>query len=193
MGSTQSTGDSVHSFSRSSDPTQKILTMKTMFIVMLAVCAVAFAEEEIADQKADEQFLTAFRYGYPYGGAAYVAPTAAYVAPTVKYVAPATAPVHVRYAAGLPAYSYGAYPYTAGAYPYAAGAYPSTYIRSAAIAPTTYVAGAYPYAYNYGYPYATVAVAEKKEWILLFATISLHTTTRKIPCKNKYEPSHKKC
>ena len=100
---------------------------------MLAVCAVAFAEEEMADQKADEQFLTAFRYGYPYGGAAYVAPTAAYVAPTVKYVAPATAPVHVRYAAGLPAYNYGAYPYTAGAYPYAAGVYPSTYIRSAAI------------------------------------------------------------
>merc|ERR1712071_72259 len=132
------------------------LTMKTMFIVMLAVCAVAFAEEEMADQKADEQFLTAFRYGYPYGGAAYVAPTAAYVAPTVKYAAPATAPVHVRYAAGLPAYSYGAYPYTAGVYP-------STYIRSAAIAPTTYVAGACPYAYNYGYPYATVAVAEKKE------------------------------
>merc|ERR1712071_236805 len=110
------------------------LTMKTMFIVMLAVCAVAFAEEEMADQKTDEQFLTAFRYGYPYGGAAYVAPT-------VKYGAPATAPVHVRYAAGLPAYSY--------------GVYPSTYIRSAAIAPTTYVAGAYPYAYNYGYPYAT--------------------------------------
>merc|ERR1712071_55069 len=76
---------------------------------------------------------------------------------------PPQPPVHVRYAAGLPAYNYGAYPYTAGAYPYAAGVYPSTYIRSAAIAPTTYVAGAYPYAYNYGYPYATVAVAEKKE------------------------------
>jgi len=124
-------------YSHSSNFTQKILTMKTMFIVMLAVCAVAFAEEEMADQKTDEQFLTAFRHGYPYGGAAYVAPTAAY--------------------------NYGAYPYTAGAYPYAAGVYPSTYIRSAAIAPTTYVAGAYPYAYNYGYPYATVAVAEKKE------------------------------
>merc|ERR1712071_692617 len=122
MGSTQSTWDSAIDslYSHSSNFTQKILTMKTMFIVMLAVCAVAFAEEEMADQKTDEQFLTAFRYGYPYGGAAYVAPTAAYVAPTVKYVAPATAPVHVRYAAGLPAYSYGAYPYTAGAYPYAA-------------------------------------------------------------------------
>merc|ERR1712137_524167 len=49
------------------------------------------------------QFLTAFRYGYPYASAAYVAPTS-YVAPTT-YVAPASvaAPVHVKYATSLPA------------------------------------------------------------------------------------------
>merc|ERR1712137_1532854 len=84
----------------------------------LAIAAVAVAEEEVADQKTDEQFLTAFRYGYPYASAAYVAPTS-YVAPTT-YVAPASvaAPVHVKYATSLPAYTY-----TAGAYPYT---YPST-------------------------------------------------------------------
>merc|ERR1711946_50089 len=91
----------------------------------LAIAAVAVAEEEVADQKTDEQFLTAFRYGYPYASAAYVAPTS-YVAPTT-YVAPASvaAPVHVKYATSLPAYTY-----TAGAYPYT---YPSTLgVRSTA-------------------------------------------------------------
>merc|ERR1712137_951582 len=107
----------------------------------LAIAAVAVAEEEVADQKTDEQFLTAFRYGYPYASAAYVAPTS-YVAPTT-YVAPASV--------AAPA---GAYPYT----------YPSTLgIRSTAYGPAGLVAGALPYGYPYGYPYATVAVAEKKE------------------------------
>merc|ERR1711874_892653 len=102
--------------------------MKAMFVVLLAIAAVAVAEEEVADQKTDEQFLTAFRYGYPYASAAYVAPTS-YVAPTT-YVAPASvaAPVHVKYATSLPAYTY-----TAGAYPYT---YPSTLgIRSTAYGP----------------------------------------------------------
>merc|ERR1712116_64138 len=125
--------------------------MKAMFVVLLAIAAVAVAEEEVADQKTDEQFLTAFRYGYPYASAAYVAPTS-YVAPTTS-VAP---PVHVKYATSLPAYTY-----TAGAYPYT---YPSTLgIRSTAYGPAGLVAGALPYGYPYGYPYATVAVAEKKE------------------------------
>ena len=107
----------------------------------MAIAAVAVAEEEVADQKTDEQFLTAFRYGYPYASAAYVAPTS-YVAPTT-YVAPASvaAPVHVKYATSLPASvaapvhvkyatSLPAYTYTAGAYPYT---YPSTLgIRSTA-------------------------------------------------------------
>merc|ERR1712179_814733 len=116
---------------------QKIFNMKAMFVVLLAIAAVAVAEEEVADQKTDEQFLTAFRYGYPYASAAYVA-----------------APVHVKYATSLPAYTY-----TAGAYPYT---YPSTLgIRSTAYGPAGLVAGALPYGYPYGYPYATVAVAEK--------------------------------
>merc|ERR1711973_455892 len=135
---------------------QKIFNMKAMFVVLLAIAAVAVAEEEVADQKTDEQFLTAFRYGYPYASAAYVAPTS-YVAPTT-YVAPASvaAPVHVKYATSLPAYTY-----PAGAYPYT---YPSTLgIRSTAYGPAGLVAGALPYGYPYGYPYATVAVAEKKE------------------------------
>merc|ERR1712105_307191 len=145
---------------------QKIFNMKAMFVVLLAIAAVAVAEEEVADQKTDEQFLTAFRYGYPYASAAYVAPTT-YVAPAsvaapvhVKYAtslpASVAAPVHVKYATSLPAYTY-----TAGAYPYT---YPSTLgIRSTAYGPAGLVAGALPYGYPYGYPYATVAVAEKKE------------------------------
>merc|ERR1711973_208748 len=97
---------------------QKIFNMKAMFVVLLAIAAVAVAEEEVADQKTDEQFLTAFRYGYPYASAAYVAPTS-YVAPTT-YVAPAST-------------------YTAGAYPYT---YPSTLgIRSTAYGPAGLVAG----------------------------------------------------
>ena len=93
---------------------------------MLAVCAVAFAEE-VADQKTDEQFLTTFRYGYPYASAGYVAsaPLVNYAAPNVKYTTPTvkyTTPT-VKYTAPVSTYTY-----TAGAYPYT---YPSTYaVRS---------------------------------------------------------------
>merc|ERR1712136_728986 len=116
--------------------TQKIFTMKAMFVVMLAVCAVAFAEE-VADQNTDEQFLTTFRYGYPYASAGYLAsaPLVNYVAPTVKYTTPTvkyTTPT-VKYTAPV-----SPYPYTS----------PSTYaVRS--FGPAGYVAGSFPFTYTY--------------------------------------------
>merc|ERR1712136_298315 len=116
--------------------TQKIFTMKAMFVVMLAVCAVAFAEE-VADQNTDEQFLTTFRYGYPYASAGYLAsaPPVKYTTPTVKYTTPT-----VKYTAPVSPYTY-----TAGAYPYT---YPSTYaVRS--FGPARYVAGSFPFTYTY--------------------------------------------
>merc|ERR1712116_126649 len=64
-----------------SDPNQKTLNMKTMLIVMLAICAMVVAEEETL--QAEEQTLIsygayphAFRYGYgalPYAGLSYAA------------------------------------------------------------------------------------------------------------------------
>merc|ERR1712127_566767 len=101
--------------------------MKAMFIVLLAVCAMAVAEEAV-DQSADEQFF--HTYGYYPTAYHYTAPVAVktvkYAAPTVKYVAPTVKTV--QYAAAYQPYAvksllpatYGAYPY--GAYPY--GAYP---------------------------------------------------------------------
>merc|ERR1712116_127783 len=66
-----------------SDPNQKTLNMKTMLIVMLAICAMVVAEEETL--QAEEQTLIsygayphAFRYGYgalPYAGLSYAAPS----------------------------------------------------------------------------------------------------------------------
>merc|ERR1712071_432061 len=60
--------------------------MKAMFIVLLAVCAMAVAEETV-DQSADEQFF--HTYGYYPTAYTYSAPVAA---KTVKYVAPTVKP-----------------------------------------------------------------------------------------------------
>merc|ERR1712231_21243 len=113
------------STSHSSDPTPNTFNMKAMFIVLLAVCAMAVAEEAV-DQSADEQFF--HTYGYYPTAYHYTAPVAVktvkYAAPTVKYVAPTVKTV--QYAAPY-AYQYGAYPY--GAYPY--GAYPYGYAVAA--------------------------------------------------------------
>jgi len=91
--------------------------MKAMFIVLLAVCAMAVAEETV-DQSADEQFF--HTYGYYPTAYHYTAPVAVktvkYAAPTVKYVAPTVKTV--QYAAPY-AYQYGAYPYAAAYQPYA--------------------------------------------------------------------------
>merc|ERR1712231_50095 len=131
------------STSHSSDPTPNTFNMKAMFIVLLAVCAMAVAEEAV-DQSADEQFF--HTYGYYPTAYHYTAPVAVKtVAPTVKTV---------QYAAPY-AYQYGAYPYAAAYQPYA--------VKS--LLPATY--GAYPYgAYPYGaypYGYAVAAEEEKKE------------------------------
>merc|ERR1711973_585462 len=74
-----------------SDPNQKTLNMKTMLIVMLAICAMVVAEEETL--QAEEQTLIsygayphAFRYGY--GVLPYAAHTA-YAYPSTYAVAAA--------------------------------------------------------------------------------------------------------
>merc|ERR1712191_8776 len=92
------------STSHSSDSTPNTFNMKAMFIVLLAVCAMAVAEETV-DQSADEQFF--HTYGYYPTAYTYSAPVAV---KTVKYAAPTVKTV--QYAAPY-AYQYGAYPYAA--------------------------------------------------------------------------------
>merc|ERR1712191_10719 len=119
----------------SSDPTPNTFNMKAMFIVLLAVCAMAVAEEAV-DQSADEQFF--HTYGYYPTAYTYSAPVAV---KTVKYAAP--------------------YAYQYGAYPYAAAYQHQPYAFRSLPAYGAYPYGAYPYgAYPYGY---AVAAEEKKE------------------------------
>merc|ERR1712071_419490 len=119
--------------------------MKAMFIVLLAVCAMAVAEETV-DQSADEQFF--HTYGYYPTAYTYSAPVAV---KTVKYAAPTVK--SVQYAAPY-AYQYGAHPYAA-AYQHQPYAFRSLPAYGA------YPYGSYPYgAYPYGY---AVAAEEKKE------------------------------
>merc|ERR1711973_1081670 len=87
---------------------QKTLNMKTMLIVMLAICAMVVAEEETL--QAEEQTLIsygayphAFRYGYgalPYAGLSYAAravlPYAAHTAYACTY-AVAAAPYNYNF------------------------------------------------------------------------------------------------
>merc|ERR1712071_528698 len=131
----------------------KRINMKTMLVVMLAIFAMAAAE----DMTAEEQTLLSYgAYPYGYGVGAYGASPYA-VRAAYPYAAAAASPYAVR----------AAYPYAVpAAYPHH---FPANYAFRSVVAapynynfldttkePSAYLPGAYPYGYNYAASAAAV-------------------------------------